>query len=108
MIVGLWCCFAATTVGINAQVASAPTPAAAAPAQPMAAAAGKTVWDGVYTADQAAKGREVYTGICAECHSSGEAPASVGKNFLRRWYDDSLNVPFAFMKRAMPDNAPAP
>ena len=66
----------------------------------------KSVWDGVYTADQAAKGRDIYRRVCNECHGTGEAPAIVGNSFIRRWFDDGLDVPFIKIRRTMPDDAP--
>lgn len=86
--------------------AATPTPAQEAAAQKVVSGDTKTVWDGVYTAEQAARGRETYERICAECHSTGEAPAIVGNIFLRRWFEDNLNVPFTKMRTAMPDDAP--
>ena len=65
-----------------------------------------SVWDGVYTAEQAAKGRDIYRRVCAECHGTGEAPAIVGNSFIRRWFDDGLDVPFTKIRRTMPDDAP--
>jgi mono/diheme cytochrome c family protein len=69
-------------------------------------AGGKTVWDGVYAVEQAARGREVYDKICAECHSTGEAPNLLGNAFLRRWFEETLDVPFTKMRTSMPDDAP--
>jgi quinoprotein glucose dehydrogenase len=55
----------------------------------------KTVWDGVYTQEQAARGRAAYTDQCASCHgaelSGGEmAPALTGGLFIGNW--DGLTV----------------
>ena len=50
----------------------------------------RSVWDGVYTEDQAKRGAAVYAKECASCHGAelggGEsAPALVGGTFLMIW-----------------------
>ena len=41
------------------------------------AQSGPTVWDGVYDAEQAERGRELYATTCALCHGSIAACAAV-------------------------------
>jgi hypothetical protein len=77
----------------------------AVPRQPSSKPA-RTVWDGVYTTAQAARGRAQYEQTCATCHSSGEGPSLVGDSFLRRWFEDSLDVVFTKIRNTMPENAP--
>ncbi len=67
---------------------------------------GKTVWDGVYTKEQAARGKGEYDDNCAGCHNTGEGPALVGDAFMRRWFEDNLNAPFTKMRTQMPLDAP--
>lgn len=61
-----------------------------------AAFAASTVQDGVFTAAQATRGKEVYLANCATaCHQpnlvgSGPAPDLAGADFLARWEDLSL------------------
>lgn len=55
----------------------------------------RTVWDGVYTADQAARGAALYDKECAGCHGpsgagGGMAPALVGAAFSSNY--DGLSV----------------
>jgi mono/diheme cytochrome c family protein len=55
----------------------------------------RSVWDGVYTAEQATRGASVYAARCGSCHGSsmegGEmAPALSGPTFLGNW--DGLTV----------------
>jgi mono/diheme cytochrome c family protein len=50
----------------------------------------QTVWDGVYTAEQARRGAELYANQCASCHglalTGGEsAPALTGGDFMSNW-----------------------
>jgi hypothetical protein len=65
----------------------------------------KTVWDGVYTIAQAARGNAQYDLNCARCHSTGEAPSIIGDAFMRRWFENDLNVMLMKM-RTMPADAP--
>jgi hypothetical protein len=78
--------------------------ATASVAFPTIAGAQVTAWDGVYTVEQAARGKDAFTKACADCHRTGEAPAVIGSVFVRRWFEDSLFVPFAKMSRTMPDD----
>jgi mono/diheme cytochrome c family protein len=66
----------------------------------------ETVWDGVYTSEQAARGKVVYEQNCADCHSTGEAPTLFGGTFMRRWFEDSLNSVYTKMRSQMPLNTP--
>jgi mono/diheme cytochrome c family protein len=55
----------------------------------------RTVWDGVYTAEHASRGQQVYAKQCAACHGGqlggGEsAPPLTGDAFLGNW--DGLTV----------------
>lgn len=67
---------------------------------------GKTVWDGVYTAAQAARGEAEYERNCSSCHDALEAPQLVGDAFLRRWFEDDLNTLYTKMRDTMPGDAP--
>jgi mono/diheme cytochrome c family protein len=67
------------------------------PAAEPAQAAGdvKSVWDSVYSQDQAARGREKYTQVCSPCHQSDlsgsdQAPSLAGGEFLDRWDGQSV------------------
>jgi S-disulfanyl-L-cysteine oxidoreductase SoxD len=53
-------------------------------------ASAKSVWDGVYTEDQARRGEPIYSKECAACHGAeltgGEsAPPLTGGAFLANW-----------------------
>ena len=58
-----------------------------------------TVWDGVYTAGQAARGKAVYDSHCAACHGSdlsgsSEARPLAGERFMQDWREDNVNSLF--------------
>jgi mono/diheme cytochrome c family protein len=83
---------------------------------PGAAAERKTVWDGVYSEAQAARGRGLYSSHCAVCHrddlsggsdtGGGGSRALAGARFWQDWGDDSLESIFGRMSSAMPASAP--
>ena len=70
--------------------------------------AGTTVWDGVYTADQADRGRTGFTANCTSCHAeNGSAmpdPRLRGETFMERWREDSIDGFFEQMRLTMPPN----
>ena len=71
-----------------------------------------TVWDGVYTAEQAARGRAVYEEHCSSCHlpdlsGSGEARSLVGDAFMDDWREDTLGTLFSRTRTMMPFDNPA-
>jgi len=73
--------------------------------------AARTVWSGVFTADQAAQGKTVFDGKCAACHGAelngGEmAPALAGGMFVSNWSGQSLGDLFTRIHTTMPQNDP--
>jgi mono/diheme cytochrome c family protein len=77
---------------------------------PAAAAAEKTVWDGVYSSAQATRGASMYASECSACHREGlpkrAAPAAEGGRFMESWAEDSLKSLFTVLKTTMPQSAP--
>jgi mono/diheme cytochrome c family protein len=72
--------------------------------------AGKTVWDGVYTAAQAEQGKVEYTDHCSGCHKddlSGYDGVLKGEGFMQHWREDTLDNFFSVMKTTMPRGAPS-
>ncbi len=71
-----------------------------------ASAAGKTVWSGVYTSGQAARGKTAYDANCAMCHGSLAGGNRVellkGNDFMQRWREDNVDSLFNFLKSSMP------
>jgi len=67
-----------------------------------------SVLDGVYTPEQAARGEAVYTSRCIGCHEgqNGDGPQLMGKVFLDRWREDTLEPLFTFVKTSMPGDLP--
>ncbi|HVB87742.1 MAG TPA: cytochrome c [Candidatus Dormibacteraeota bacterium] len=56
----------------------------------------KTTADGVYSPDQAAKGKDLYSQNCSACHlddmsGSGEAPPLAGEGFTDSWDGHTVN-----------------
>jgi quinoprotein glucose dehydrogenase len=71
----------------------------------------RSVWGGIYTEAQAARGKDLYSGQCAVCHggelSGGEmAPSLAGVEFLSRWDGLSVGDLFERIRTTMPQNAP--
>ena len=70
-----------------------------------------SIWDGVYTAAQAARGKTTFEGTCARCHNpeltgSERGPALKGGTFLSNWEDDSLEAIFNKIRDTMPPIGP--
>jgi mono/diheme cytochrome c family protein len=72
---------------------------------------GKTIWDGVYTPAQAARGKESYTAHCSACHATDltgrNGPALRGDHFMDNWREDSLNSLYNRIKNSMPAGNPS-
>ncbi|MGK6319491.1 c-type cytochrome [Sphingomonas sp. DT-204] len=71
----------------------------------------RNVWSGVYTAEQAARGKVAYAENCAACHGDtlagiDVAPALAGPTFLNNWNNTSAGDLFGRIQSTMPLNAP--
>ena len=69
------------------------------------AAATNTLWDGLYTDDQASRGNAVFSATCANCHtleSEGNRPLS-GKKFWDSYTQKTVGDLFAFIQKNMPN-----
>jgi quinoprotein glucose dehydrogenase len=71
----------------------------------------KTVWDGVYTEEQAKRGADVYAEKCAMCHGDSlggveSAPALTGPAFYGNWEGETLNALFERIRLSMPQDNP--
>ena len=65
------------------------------------------IWNGVYTAAQAERGRSVVEAHCGECHhedlSGGEGPALVGSAFMVKWEMQPVERLFHKIRDTMPE-----
>src|SRR4051812_9576219 len=71
----------------------------------------RSVWSGVYTAEQAERGKAAYGEQCAACHgvslTGGDvAPALSGSAFLNNWNNTSAGALFERIHSTMPQSAP--
>ena len=71
----------------------------------------KSIWDGVYTEEQATRGKALYAQECASCHGSeltgGEmAPPLAGGEFMAGWDGLTIGDLFERIRISMPQNAP--
>ena len=71
-----------------------------------------TVWDGVYTAEQAARGEAVYKSHCLSCHQADfsgteEASPLVGEPFMQAWREDTVGNLYTRVRNLMPFDEPA-
>jgi S-disulfanyl-L-cysteine oxidoreductase SoxD len=68
-----------------------------------------SVWDGVYTEDQAKQGQAVYNQYCSSCHGDSligqdAAPALAGGEFLSNWNGLTVGDLFERIRTTMPQN----
>ena len=73
----------------------------------------RSVWDGVYTDDQAKRGEAQYGRNCEACHGADlsgdyvkEVPSLVFDAFLTQWSDRTVKDLFDTVKRSMPRDNP--
>ena len=71
----------------------------------------RTVWDGVYTAEQATRGEMLYVERCARCHGDAlagmeSAPALTGTAFYSNWEGETLEAFFERIRSSMPQDKP--
>jgi quinoprotein glucose dehydrogenase len=80
--------------------------------QAAAAPGAKSVWDGVFTKEQADRGAAAYKAACSECHGNdlagdGFAPALSGAEFMGNWNDLSVGDLFERIRISMPPSGPS-
>ena len=77
------------------------------------ASTGKTVWDGVYSAAQATRGKKLYMQSCGECHmdnlqgDSADIPSLVGPDFMLQWADLTVDELLQRIRTTMPQDSPS-
>ena len=75
------------------------------------AAATRSVWDGVFTKEQASRGQKAYREECLKCHGEnlmgGEnGPALAGAEFLEPWNGKTVGSLFETIRTTMPSDDP--
>lgn len=71
----------------------------------------RTVWDGVYTEEQATRGRADYMKSCASCHAadlrgSSTAPSLVEESFAFLFGDTTVSELYERIRKVMPSDRP--
>ena len=84
--------------------------ASAAVPEPAQAAQSKTVWDGVYTEGQAARGAVSFGAYCARCHDAGpndgeEGRPLAGRAFWQSYRESTVDHLLDYVSRNMPNGA---
>lgn len=77
----------------------------------LAAQAARTTWDGIYSDEQAERGRILYADRCGRCHGEGlagveAAPALTGTSFYSNWEGETLEALFDRIRMSMPQDKP--
>jgi S-disulfanyl-L-cysteine oxidoreductase SoxD len=90
-------------------MATSATGGAGQPQEP--AATSRSVWDGVYTEEQAKRGEELYRKECASCHGDtlvggGGAAPLTGGAFLSNWNGLTVGDLFERIRKTMPQRSP--
>ena len=72
---------------------------------------GRSVWDSVYTLEQATRGETAYAKTCARCHKASlagadESPPLAGGEFLGNWNGQSLGALHDRIRTSMPTDDP--
>lgn len=75
------------------------------------AAESRTVLDGVYSKEQAARGKTIYNQECAKCHAANlgggeDSPELAGSGFREQWQGKNVGGLFEVTRKTMPTDAP--
>ena len=70
-----------------------------------------SVWDGIFSAEQAGRGAPLYRQECASCHGEklegrGQAPPLAGSDFTMDWNGMTVGDLFEKMQTSMPADQP--
>ena len=71
----------------------------------------RTTWDGVYTSEQAERGKALYARSCAGCHKpdmrgDGTAPSLIDEDFAFQWGNETVGRLFGQIRKLMPSDRP--
>jgi mono/diheme cytochrome c family protein len=76
--------------------------------KPAADAAASRIWQGVYTAAQADRGKAAYTSNCLRCHGGDllgvTAPSLTGERFMASWSGEHVGRLYEKIRDTMPPN----
>ena len=78
----------------------------------LAATASRSIWDGVFSAEQVARGKKSYASQCADCHGEAlegdgkKSPALKGEEFFKNWTGKSVHKLIDQSWRTMPPDDP--
>lgn len=89
----------ATAAGATASRRPVPSAVPTAPTRDSA----RTTLDGVYTLVQANAGRDIFAGVCKECHANN---VYAGQPLRQRWNGRTLGELFGYLRREMPKSNP--
>ena len=77
-----------------------------------AAQTARTVWDGVYSEEQASRGKDEYEYNCGNCHihdlsgdSIKDVPPLATNDFLSKWYGKSVKELLDYITQNMPQDS---
>lgn len=79
----------------------------------LAATAARSIWDGVFSAEQVARGKKSYANECADCHGDElegdgkKSPPLKGETFFKNWTSKSVHRLIDSTRRTMPPEDPA-
>lgn len=81
--------------------------AARVPAAAQQSSGERRIWDGVFTADQAERGKPRFVASCSRCHNialigSERGPALKGRAFVSKWETDNLASLYTLIRDTMP------
>jgi mono/diheme cytochrome c family protein len=78
----------------------------------LAATSSTSIWDGVFSAEQVARGKKAYDISCADCHGENlegdgkKSPALKGETFFKEWTRKSVHKLVDQTWRTMPPEEP--
>jgi S-disulfanyl-L-cysteine oxidoreductase SoxD len=103
--------FLGLTVGLSFFTPHAQPAARPQEGTPPSDGASRSVWDGVYTEQQAGRGHSVYHSQCEACHGEAltggdEVPPLAGGQFLSNWNGLTMGDLFERVRKTMPANEP--
>lgn len=69
------------------------------------------IWEGIYTDEQASRGREIYTEACIACHGqdlggNSNSPGLKGMSFMFLWEGRNLGEFYEKIRAEMPTDRP--